>query len=32
MFGLVEGRLNASDQGVPCTTYRSTPADREGGY
>ncbi len=32
MFGLVEGRLNASDQGVGCTTYRSTPTDGEGGY
>lgn len=32
MFGLIEGRLNASAQGVSCTTYRSTPADREGGY
>ena len=32
MFGLVEGRLNASDQGVAATTYRSTPTDGEGGY
>ncbi len=32
MFGLVEGRLQASAQGVPCTTYRSTPDDGEGGY
>ncbi len=30
--GLVNGRLHASDQGVPCTTYRSTPDDGEGGY
>lgn len=32
MFGLIEGRLNASDQGVTCRTYRSTPSDGEGGY
>lgn len=32
MFGLLEGRLQASAQGVTCTTYRSTPADREGGF
>ena len=32
MFGLVEGRLNASAQGVAATTYRSTPTDGEGGY
>lgn len=32
MFGLIEGRLNASAQGVACTTYRSTPAKGEGGY
>lgn len=32
MFGLIEGRLNASAQGVACTTYRSTPDDGEGGY
>ena len=32
MFGLVEGRLNASGQGVDCTTYRSTPARRDGGF
>ncbi len=32
MFGLVEGRLNASAQGIGCTTYRSTPVDNEGGY
>ncbi len=32
MFGLVEGRLHASAQGVGCTTYRSTPTDTEGGY
>lgn len=32
MFGLIEGRLHASAQGVPCTTYRSTPDDGEGGY
>ncbi len=32
MFGLVEGRLNASAQGIACTTYRSTPIAGEGGY
>ncbi len=32
MFGLVEGRLQASGQGVACTTYRSVPADTEGGF
>ena len=31
-FGLVQGRLNASAQGIACTTYRSVPVDGEGGY
>ena len=31
-FGLVQGRLNASAQGVAATAYRSDPADTEGGY
>ena len=31
-FGLVEGRLQASDQGLASVTYRSTVITGEGGY
>lgn len=30
--GLVDGRLNSSQQGVTCTVYRDTTATRTGGF
>ncbi len=32
MFGLVEGRLQASAQGVACTTYRDASSTEPGGF